>query len=526
MNPKPSPSPVTFPLIAAWLACAGVLTTLATAFVLALYACPAADDFFRAGSIHSDSWYHEVAVNYFHWSGRWSGIGLALVILPRVDMIKWYPILLGAIVFFQALGLWAFWRILLGEKVLRRHLLALNAVSLAVFWANLPAPGETHYWVTGGIENQLSIWLALLLMGGLVRARWDQMGRARSHFLTALFCALAIFVTGMHELIGMMLCVVLATGTCIALRTGGYRRGGLTWGLVSLSAVIGLAVVLAAPGNKVRSALVAASIPQQHQNLLHTFKVAGVEAARVLPTWALDVRLLAATLVLVLSPSLVRARAGAVHWGGVSPTLVITSIWLLIVAGMFLGPSVVLHAPMPGRTLNAAYTLFVLGFIATVVVCARSRAESDSVTATLHKSRGVRFACSWALAILGLSLVLSVNTRDGILGLLKGVPQNWHRMIEWRDEVIRREVQNGATELVLPTRNLAAANRVKWPNLYLFEDITEDPTWYVNQHVARYYRLKTIRRVPPRRVPGTPSAIELNRFAAGKKASPRSRPPQ
>ena len=60
------------------------------------------------------------------------------MILPRVDMIKWYPILLGAIVFFQALGLWAFWRILLGEKVLRRHLLVLNAVSLAVFWANLP----------------------------------------------------------------------------------------------------------------------------------------------------------------------------------------------------------------------------------------------------------------------------------------------------------------------------------------------------------------------------------------------------
>ena len=336
---------------------------------------------------------------------------------------------------------------------------------------------------------------------------------------------LAIFVTGMHELIGMMLCVVLATGTCIALRTGGYRRGGLTWGLVSLSAVIGLAVVLAAPGNKVRSALVAASIPQQHQNLLHTFKVAGVEAARVLPTWALDVRLLAATLVLVLSPSLVRARAGAVHWGGVSPTLVITSIWLLIVAGMFLGPSVVLHAdagPHPECSLHPVRTwLHRHRRGLRPLACRIGQCNSD--LAQIPR----RALCLFlVLAILGLSLVLSVNTRDGILGLLKGVPQNWHRMIEWRDEVIRREVQNGATELVFPMRNLAAANRVKWPNLYLFEDITEDPTWYVNQHVARYYRLKTIRRVPPRRVPGTPSAIELNRFAAGKKASPRSRPPQ
>lgn len=45
MNSKPSPSPGRFPSFAAWLARAGVLTTLATAFVLAVYVCPAADDF-------------------------------------------------------------------------------------------------------------------------------------------------------------------------------------------------------------------------------------------------------------------------------------------------------------------------------------------------------------------------------------------------------------------------------------------------------------------------------------------------
>jgi len=298
-------------------------------------------------------------------------------------------------------------------------------------------------------------------------------------------------------LIGLMLCIVLATGTCVALKTGQNGRGSLAWGLVTLSAVIGLAVMMAAPGNKVRSAMVAAIIPQKDQNLFHALKVAGAEAARVLPIWAFDVRLMASALVLVLSPSRVGARAGGIRWGGVSPKLVITSIWLLIVAGMFVGPSVILHIRMAGRTLNAAYTLFVLGFFATVIIWARSCAESESATATLRESRRARFARSGALAILGLSLVMSANTHDGILGLAKGIPQNWRRMIEWRDELIRQEVQNGATELVLPTRNLAAANRAKWPKLYYFEDITEDPTWYVNQHVARYYGLKTIRRVPP-----------------------------
>ena len=497
MSSKPSPSPGSFPLVAAWLARAGVLTTLATAFVLALYACPVADDFFRAGSIHTDSWYHEVAVNYFQWSGRWSGIGLALVVLPRVDMIKWYPTLLGGIVFFQTLGLWAYWRMILGENVSRRHLLALIAVSLAVFWANLPSPGETHYWVTGGIENQLNIWLALLLIGGLVRARWDQLSPVRFLSLTALFCVLAIFVTGIHELIGLMLCIVLATGTCVALKSGQNRRGTFGWGLVTLSAVIGLAVMMAAPGNRARSAMVASIIPQKDQNLLHALKLAGAQAARVLPIWVFDARLMAAVLLLVLSPSPIWAGAGRIRWGEVSPKLVVASIWLLIVTGMFVGPSVIMHVPMPGRTLNAAYTLFILGFFTTVIVWLRSRAESESETVSLRESPRARFARSGALATLGLSLVLSTNTRDGIIGLAKGIPQNWHRMIEWRDQLIRREVQNGATDLVLQTRNLAAEDRAKWPNLYFFEDITEDPTWYVNQHVARYYRLKTIRRVSP-----------------------------
>ncbi len=463
-----------------------------------------------------------MAVNYFHWSGRWSGIGLALVILPRVDMMKWYPILLEAIVFVQALGLWAYWRMLLGEKVSRRHLLALVSVSLAVFWASLPVPGQTHYWVTGGIENQLNIWLSLLLMGGLVRARWDQMSLVRSHSLTGLLCVLAIFVTGMHELIGLMLCIVLATGTYIALKTGRSGRGSLAWGLVSLGAVIGLAVVMAAPGNRVRSLAVAAIVPQEDQNLLHALKLAGVQAKRLLPTWAFDVRLLAAAVVLVLSPSLVGARAGRIRWGGVSPKLVITSLWLLIVAGMFVGPSMVLHLRMAGRTLNAGYALFVLGLFATVVVWARSRAESESATATLQESRGVRFARSGALAIPGLSLVLSGNTRDGIRGLAKGIPQNWHRMIEWRDELIRREKQNGAAELDLPTRNLAAANRAKWPKLYFFEDITEDPTFYVNQCVARYYGLKTIRRVPPAARPRIPLGARQKRSSSNQVVHPRA----
>ena len=492
MSPEHSHSVRRIPSLAACLAGAGVLMTLATAFVLILYACPAADDLYRAGIIRTRSWYSEVALNYFIWSGRWSGIGLALVILPRVDIVRWYPILLGALVFFQALGLKTFWRMLLGGTVTRRQVLVLTAATMAVLWASLPYPGETCYWITGGFENQLNISLSLLLIGGLVLARWEEMSRWRARAWTAGLSLLAFGVTGMHEMIALMLCIVLATGTAIALKTRRSTHQGWAWVAVSLSALIGLAVVVVAPGNSIRS-----SLYPKHGGMIHALEVAWGLAWQLLPSWVLDVRLLAATLVLVLNPSLARARAGGPRWGGISPKLVVTAVWLLIVAGMFLGPSYVLHTPMPGRTLNATYTLFVLGWITAVIVWTRSHAESGGATVTSQEANGPRFARSAALAVLGLSLLVTGNTCNGIVGLRNGVPQNWKRMIHWRDRLILKAVRGGATQVVLPIHDFAAINAANWPRMYSFFDITEHPTYWVNQHVALYYGLQAIRRVPP-----------------------------
>jgi hypothetical protein len=493
---KHSPPLDRIPSLAACVAAAGVLTTLATAFLLILYACPAADDFFRAGSVHVQPWYRELAMTYVQWSGRWAGIGLAIVTLSRNNMMKWYPALLGILVFFQAIGLRSFWRILLGETLLRRQVLALTVVSMAVLWASLPSPGETYYWITGGIENQLNIWLALLLIGALVRTPWDRLGRGISVAWAVALALLAIFVTGFHELIGVVVCVVLASGTLIAFKSHRSLRRCCAWGLVTGSAVIGLVVVIAAPGNKARSAFVAATIRHQDQNLAHALEVAWGQAAAMLPVWLLDVRLLSAALLLVLSPSLVRAPAVRIGWGRISPQLVASSIWILVVAAMFLGPSYILHAPMPGRTQSAAYTLFALGLITTTVVGVRARAGSDGAPVSSPAGQGLSFARSGALIIVGLSLVLTGNTHEGIAALSRGVPQTWHRMIHWRDGLIKRELRSGAVEVDLPIRDIGAVYLARWPQLYNFYDITDDPTWFINQHVARYYGLKTIRRVP------------------------------
>ncbi len=499
MSPEQSHPVRRVPSLTACLAGAGVLVTLATAFVLIRYACPVGDDFIRASNIRPGPWYSEVAFIYFlGWSGRWAAVGLELVLLRQIDMMRWYPILLGALVVFHALGLRVFWRMLLGETVTRRQVLVLTAAAMAVLWAGLPSPGETYYWICGGVEYQLSISLALLLIGGLVLTRWEELVRWRAWARTAWLSLLAFGVTGMHELIALMLCMVLASGTAIAFKTRRSTRQGWAWLAVSLSALIGLAVVVYAPGNFLRAAYESGRNPLHGRSiLLNALEVAWSQAWQQLPSWVLDVRLLAATLVLVLNPSLSRARSGGFPWGGISPKLVVTALWLAIVAGMFFCPSYLLHAPMPIRTLNAAYTVFVLGWITTVIVWTRSHAQPGGATAIGLDANGPRFARSAALAVLGLSLLVTGNTCNGIVGLRNGVPQNWGRMNHRRDRLITEAVRRGATRVEVPMRDFAATYLVNCPRIYFFEDIAEDPTWWVNYYVACHYGVQSLRRVPP-----------------------------
>src|SRR5208337_2417167 len=424
--------------------------------------------------------------------------GLELLILTRIDIVRWYPLLLAPLVFFQALGLRVFWRMLLGETVTRRQVLALTAATMAVLWAGLPSPGEFFFWFTGAVEYYLSISLALLLIGGLVQTRWEEMTARRARLWTAGLSLLAFGVTGMHELLALMLCVVLMTGMAITLKTRRSSSQGWAWLAVSLSALIGLAVVAYAPGNFLRAAYESGRNPLHGRSILmNALEVAWSQAWQQLPSWVLDVRLLAATLVLVLNPSLSRARSGGFPWGGISPKLVVTALWLAIVAGMFFCPSYLLHAPMPKQTLNAAYTLFVLGWITTVIVWTRSHSQPGGATAIGLDANGPRFARSAALAVLGLSLLVTGNTCNGMIGLRNGVPQNWRRMTHRRDRLITEAVRRGATRVEVPMRDFAATYLVNCPRIYFSAEITEDPTWWANQYVACYYGVQSLRRVPP-----------------------------
>jgi Family of unknown function (DUF6056) len=96
-----------------------------------------------------------------------------------------------------------------------------------------------------------------------------------------------------------------------------------------------------------------------------------------------------------------------------------------------------------------------------------------------------------------LSLLVTGNTCNGIIGLRNGVPQNWKRMNHRRDHLITEAVRRGATRVEVPMRDFAATYLANCPRTYFFVDITEDPTWWANRYVAYYYGVQCLCRVPP-----------------------------
>src|SRR5262249_9499405 len=119
-----------------------------------------------------------------------------------------------------------------------------------LLWAGMPSPGQGIYWVTGGVENLLSIALMLLLLAGLLRAA-NHASALRQVTLTCSLAILAFVATGFHEMYSCLFCFVLLIGTVIAFLH--HLQNRWQWALILAAAVLGILFVVAAPGNYLRS---------------------------------------------------------------------------------------------------------------------------------------------------------------------------------------------------------------------------------------------------------------------------------
>jgi hypothetical protein len=458
----------------------GAIAAVST--TLLIEALPFADDFIRAARPHDIGYWAYFKFEYLHWEGRWLAAAVETFVLSRFDPIRYYPLMLAAMGLTYAAAAYALCRTV-QRRASRADAAWTAAVLLALLWAGMPSTAETVYWFTGGVENLWSIAWSVLLLTAIVHA--DSPSKTKLLILgVSAFCVVAL-----HELYGLMLCLVLVTGAVAAWLSASPNR--YAWFVSLACASLGLFVVLHAPGNAERAIKdggphgrqLAVAIPLTIRQLLRWSR-----------DWIFDPKLIAASLIVAFAPSLGAARSNQTRMGQLPWRWILPPVWLVMLGIGFFAPTWAFGNVVPDRTLSGNYVVFVLGWLAIVYVWTCPASSNGSLSGQ-SISTGPRSSYATAIAglLLAAALLFTGNLPYAGRDLYKRV-WRWHAATEQRFAQLRAaQRRNG--EVVLARLPVS-------PKLLQSGEISTNPQDYRNWGLQIFFRVKTVRLEAPTTQPG------------------------
>jgi hypothetical protein len=449
---------------------AAVGGVLAIALALVWFAQPLADDFARGYKGRVQGVVPSTVLEYYTWTGRWAATGLNYFLTSSFDLVHAYPVLLlvtpglltGAVYVLLQAGQ-------IGDGAGPR--LALTACLLALYWAGMPHPGETVYWLTGSSDSLAGLALCLILMAGLLRH--PGRGRVRSLATTGGLCVLAVVAAGFHELFALVLCVLLAGGALVLWLANDPRRWPCACCL--LAALAGFLIVYAAPGNAVRRA----DFPLAG-DLAVTLRLTLKQGLSHAVAWILDVRLLSATaLALMLARTAMTAAPETRRIGG-REIAVLAATWLCALVFAFGAASWAIGIEMPARTRNGIYLIFLLGWFWLLVMLSRHlRAQTPPLLTATPLMRRI------AAGLFVASLLLTGNTWEGARNLRRSAPE-YRRALRDRWHALEAAAARGERDVLVDPLHAR-------PGSYIaYFELREDPEHWENWSVAHYFGLRTV----------------------------------
>ena len=206
-------------------------------------------------------------------------------------------------------------------------------------------------------------------------------------------------------------------------------------------------------------------------------------ASHHVPDWVFDARLLLATLLVLSYPRRASLVANCLPQCYAPWHLVVPGVWVILLGGMFFGPTWAVGF-VPDRVLAAAYMLFLLGWFATWLLLLERLSQRPE--AGVHVSPAVR---QMLLILFALSLLVTGNTRLALKDL-RDLLLPYQQLMYHREEILRNAAAlNPDAPILVP----AVQNPPAMVGPNKFVDLTDDPTYWVNSCVARYYGVRELR---------------------------------
>ncbi|GJM44975.1 MAG: hypothetical protein DHS20C21_18170 [Gemmatimonadota bacterium] len=407
----------------------------------------------------------------FHWYTSWSGrfsFSFTMTLLERfgASTVQVLPaFFITAWISSLAWGLSPLWdRAAAGARGTALQA-AIVIVHCAVF--SVRELEQVFLWQTG----MVTYVAPLVLLPVAVRLATDgREGPARN--LAMIGAAILVFIAGgfseTYAAAQVVLCSALL-GVSLLRRTTALPSK--VWGVLLASATVSLLLIAAAPGNRVRSSLLAPGPALPELVMMTTLYTAKLIARFVVSSWAQVVVALLFALVMAESTRVcmrvaeVRRRHIA---GGVALTL-------LLVAACVAPSAYGLSGPPPGRALIIPYAallfcVLLAGFIGACTTgagrpSARGRAKSVLVGGLLLVAAG---SC-WFESTVGLSRLAGLETYANA----------WDQ----RDRLLAGSDREDVT--------------IRWMRSpFGLEEVGPDPDHWVNRAVANYYGLRTVMATP------------------------------
>ncbi|MDE2167027.1 MAG: hypothetical protein KGJ66_11915 [Alphaproteobacteria bacterium] len=457
-----------------------VLLTAATGVVFAVviglwhFTWPIADDFVRAVEGRDYGILGGVWIEYTTWSCRWAAGLVHFLLAAAVPLTRFYGASLAAITLLSLLILSRFIAGTLELHWRSRATLVVVGVFAALWWSGSPSVNELFFWRAAEVEYQLG-WSAAIALA-FATCRLDFAAAPANRAGLVALATTVFFVSGLHELaaaleVGLLAAIAIAA----RLACGRWRPASLVAFAV---AMVGLIVVIAAPGNGAREAAVGASPP-----LGRAAVAALLQIARDIGIWLVDPKTLATTAVLIV----LRARGDiAPSWPErltVGARWALTGLFAATLVALYVVPAVALGDAVPARTLAGIHLAFLCGGLVVVSAWA-PHAVRWIAARRLDPDKTLR----WALIALALTLPASRNVAAGIADL-RGPAESFHSFMVARDATLRRLHAAGVAEATVPVIAKAA-----FPRSYVFHaDIRGDAAFWINRWTAHYYGLAAIR---------------------------------
>jgi hypothetical protein len=456
-----------------WLALAAVAVSFFPYFANAFFNEPSMDDYrYAVNYLSNDFWYLQGHM-YKYWCGRYAAT--VLLYLGPLSFHSFVAYKLAAVLLFFAV-IWsvyfAVWPQLGFLSPLRRHLAIL--MGTAIWLSCFPSMSQGFYWFSGAYTYMPAIVLMNVLLGLLFRLRrfriddprWD----SRATWIETLFVLGGVVIVavtmGLNEVIA-----IYALGLLFVVNVAVWlRRGRPDWSLVAVSvaALVFALVSYFAPGNAVRSA--------------------GYDKARdvALTLWKSPAYLvwfsqyfLSLPLIVALIASitpLVRRTHRFPQWshGAVARWTVLGLIVIFTLATFTLG--VWATGVRPARRALNVLHYYEFGLLA-LVWCQWVLAYPDFWSRLRAR---LPVADSALLVVAAMTLFLSGNTREAWVDLLYRGPAYQKEMAERYARIAA-----GGDVMVDPIA-------VK-PKTLFFEDITEVPTTWQSEYMAKYFGVSSVR---------------------------------